>query len=83
MQPGLHWSPSREAHQKLVAPRIHPALDHYSVLAYMWRAYIWPGKRLKFDGTPVQLPEARTRRELWIPGSSAAEAGAATGAVEG
>ena len=24
--------------------------------AWMWRAYVWPGRRLNFDGTPVVLP---------------------------
>jgi fatty acid desaturase len=81
-QPGLHWSLGRDAHRRLVAPHIHPALDQRSVLAYMWRAYVQPGRRLRYDGAPVQLPVERTRRELWIP-ASAAGAGAATGAVEG
>jgi fatty acid desaturase len=81
-QPGLHWSLGRAAHQRDIAPHIHPALDQRSILAYMWRAYVWPGRRLRYDGAPVQLPVERTRRELWIP-PSAGGAGASTGAVEG
>jgi fatty acid desaturase len=81
MKPGLHWSRLKEAHARLVAPRIHPALDQRSILAYMWRAYFAPGVRERFDGAPVRLPEAQTAPELWIP-ASARLAGAATGAVE-
>jgi fatty acid desaturase len=81
IKPGLHWSKSRAAHAELVAPRIHPGLDQPSILAYMWRAYLAPGVRERFDGKPVRLPEATTRRELWIP-ASARLAGAASGAVE-
>ncbi len=82
LQAGLHWSLAKEAHARLVAPHIHPALDQRSILLYMWRSYLWPGKRLRYDGAPVILPTTRTARELWIPASATA-AGAATGAVEG
>ncbi|MBS2025314.1 MAG: fatty acid desaturase [Deltaproteobacteria bacterium] len=81
-QPGLHWSKSPEVHAKLIAPHIHPALDQQSVLAYMWRTYVWPGKRLRFDGEPVVLPPERASWDLLIP-AGASEAGAATGAVAG
>jgi fatty acid desaturase len=82
VQAGLHWSLARAAHAERVAPHIAPALDQRSILAYMWRTFVRPGKRLSYDGAPVPLPEARSRRELWTP-ASASEAGAATGAVDG
>jgi len=82
VQAGLHWSLCREAHARLVAPQIDPALDQTSILGFMWRSYLWPGRRERFDGQPVQLPVERTKRELWIP-DSAVGAGASAGAVEG
>ena len=78
-QPGLHWSQAPQAHARLIAPHIHPALDQRSVLAYMFRTYLWPGKRLRFDGQPVELHEERASWDLWLP----EDTGAATGAVAG
>lgn len=54
--PGLHWSLLREAHMKEIHGRIDPALEQKSIVAYAFRAYLWPGKRLTFDGKPVVLP---------------------------
>ena len=56
-KPALHWSLTPEAHAERVHPHIHPALEQSSLVAYLWRTFIWPGKRLNFDGTPVVLPE--------------------------
>ncbi|MGF1469233.1 MAG: fatty acid desaturase family protein [Sandaracinaceae bacterium] len=66
MHPGLHWSLLRDAHERELAPHIHPSLDQRSLLAYCWRAYIWPGVRLRYDGTPVVLGPPR-RDEDWLP----------------
>ena len=66
IQPGLHWSKLRQAHEREVHPYIHPALEQRSLAAYAFRAFIWPGKRLTFDGKPVVLPPAE--KDLpWIP----------------
>lgn len=65
-QPGLHWSLLPEVHAKEIAPHIHPALDQKSLVAYVWRTYIWPGKRLTFDGKPVVLPPEGPD-ENWVP----------------
>ena len=66
MHPGLHWSLLPEAHAREVAPHIHPALDQRSLAAYVFRTFIWPGKRMRYDGTPVVLP-AEGPDEDWIP----------------
>lgn len=81
-KPALHWSRGPAVHRSDVVPHMHPALDERSLIAYMWRTFVWPGRRLNFDGTPVVLPAARARRELWTP-PSAITAGASSGAVEG
>lgn len=64
--PGLHWSLLPAAHAERIAPLIHPALDQPSLLAYVWRTFIWPGKRLTYDGKPVQLPDEGPDED-WIP----------------
>ena len=66
MQPTLHWSLTRAVHDAEVAPHNHPNLDQPSIFLYIWRAYVWPGKRLRFDGAPVQLP-AKMIDESWVP----------------
>lgn len=73
-RPGLHWSLAPEAHRKEYGPHIDPRLEQKSLFLYLWRAYIWPGKRLNFDGTPVVLPPPR-EDEPWIPGAVGAGEG--------
>jgi fatty acid desaturase len=64
-QPGLHWSLLPAAHALKVAPYIHHNLEQRSLLAYIGRTYLW-GKRLRFDGSPYELPEEGPD-EPWIP----------------
>ena len=63
MEPGLHWSLLPAEHAKRVAPFIHPNLDQPSLLAYLWRTFVWPGKRMTYDGKPARPARrgARTR----------------------
>jgi fatty acid desaturase len=69
MHPGLHWSLAPARHAKELAPHIHPALDQTSLLAYAFRAYVWPGKRMNYDGTPLVLPPPR-EDEPWVQGAA-------------
>lgn len=55
-RPSLHWSVTPEVHAELIAANIHPALDQRSMVGYLCQAYFWPGKRLRYDGTPLVLP---------------------------
>ena len=64
--PGLHWSLAPEAHAREIAPHIHPELDQKSLLAYLFKAFVYPGKRLRYDGAPVVLPEEGPDED-WIP----------------
>ena len=64
--PGLHWSLLPAAHAEQVQPHIHPELDQPSLLAYLWRTFGWPGKRLTYDGKPVVLPPVE-KDERWVP----------------
>jgi len=75
MHPGLHWSLSPARHAKELAPHIDPRLDQTSLLAYAWKVYIWPGKRINFDGTPLVLPPPR-EDEPWVKGAAQGLGGA-------
>ncbi len=79
VKPGLHWSLLPEAHAKEIAPYIHPNLDQASLLKYCWRAYVYPGKREMYDGTPYQMPEEGPDEE-WIPTVGSTPAGVSLGA---
>ena len=64
-EPGLHWSLTKKAHEERVRPTLHPALDQPSVIAYCFRSFIYPGKRVRFDGMPVVLPPLEPDRD-WV-----------------
>jgi len=58
MYPSLHWSELRAVHERELAPYIAPVLDQPSILKYMWTAFIWPGKRVRYDGAPLVLDKS-------------------------
>ncbi len=64
--PGMHWSLAPAAHAAEIAPYIHPALDQKSLVGYCLRTFFWPSRRLRDDGTPLELPDAGKDDE-WIP----------------
>jgi fatty acid desaturase len=66
MKPGLHWSLLPAAHDRDLRPHLHPALDRVNLLPYVFEAYVWPGKRKNFDGTPLVLGPARDDED-WMP----------------
>jgi fatty acid desaturase len=70
MEPGLHWSLLPKAHEERLKPHMDPRLDEPSLAAYLFRTYVWPGKRLRFDGAPVVLPEEGPDMD-WIEGTVA------------
>ncbi len=55
MRPGLHWSLLPEAHEKLLVPHLHPNLNCDYLIKHLWKATIYPGKRLDYLGNPVVL----------------------------
>jgi fatty acid desaturase len=77
-RPGMHWSRGKAAHIADVVPHMDPRLDERSLTRYIWRTFVWPGNRLRYDGKPVELPPLRSRPELWTP-----ESAIKSGAVEG
>ncbi|GAB4216175.1 MAG: hypothetical protein OHK0013_42390 [Sandaracinaceae bacterium] len=64
--PGLHWSLAPEVHAKEYAPHIDPRLDQRSLLVYLFRQFVFPGVRTRYDGTPVVLGPPR-EDEPWVP----------------
>jgi fatty acid desaturase len=73
MQPALHWSLAPAVHARELRPHLDPRLEQKSMLAFCFRAYIAPGKRLRYDGTPVVLGPPR-EDEPWVPDAVAAGA---------
>ncbi|MDF2697854.1 MAG: Beta-carotene hydroxylase [Labilithrix sp.] len=73
--PGLHWSLLPAAHERLFAGRIDPRLEQRSLAIYLFRAFVFPGIRRRFDGKPVELP-ADDHDEPWISPRSGGAGGA-------
>jgi fatty acid desaturase len=68
MKPHLHWSLYPEFHRNHVSPYLHPNLEQKNLLTYLFRTYIFPGKRLHYDGNGVFVPElGELQDEDWIP----------------
>ena len=65
-QPGLHWSLLPEAHAREFSPYIAPELEQKSLFVYLVKTFVWPGRRVTFDGRPVALGPA-VGDESWIP----------------
>ncbi|KAH6640055.1 fatty acid desaturase-domain-containing protein [Truncatella angustata] len=67
LYPGLHWSVLPRKHEELIAPHIAPSLEDPSILAYMWRTFVWPGLRLDYRGNPVVFTkeEMEMQDEPW------------------
>jgi len=78
-QPGLHWSLTPQAHAERHHPTIHPALEQASFARYLFQAFIYPGKRLTYDGQPVVIQGEGPDAD-WVAATrsvAAAELGAA------
>jgi fatty acid desaturase len=64
--PGLHWSLLPAAHAREIAPYIAPELEQSSLLWYLVKTFVWPGRRVMYDGRPVVVPPS-VGDESWIP----------------
>lgn len=72
--PGLHWSLLPQAHAREIHPQIHPALEQRSLVAYLFRTFVYPGKRITYDGKPVVITNEGPDRSWVRPGDSELEA---------
>jgi len=67
IRPTMHWSDYPAAHEKEVVPFVHPNLNHESILSYMYSAFISPGLRVKYDGSPAVFDEkSEGTDEEWV-----------------
>lgn len=41
--PNVHWSQYPQLHRRIIKHEIRPDLDEPSMLAYIWRTYVWAG----------------------------------------
>lgn len=55
MMPSIHWRDLPGRHDAEVVPFIHPALNEPCMLRYIVRAFVYPGRRVTFEGHPVVL----------------------------
>jgi fatty acid desaturase len=74
LEPAMHWSLLPEAHAQKLRPGLHPALEQPSLFAYAWRAYVWPGRREKYDGRPMVFPDVDTDLDWVVPEREPAQA---------
>jgi fatty acid desaturase len=51
----LHWSLLPTYHEEKIAPHIHPNLNKSSLLQYLIKVHIYPGKRLDYFGNEMVL----------------------------
>jgi len=66
MRPEVHWSLYPEYHARDVKPHCHPNLDQPSLIAYLWRTHVWPGKRVDYLGNPIAVPTEANHSEDWV-----------------
>ena len=55
--PALHWSLAPAAHAEEIHPFVHPALEQRSLLFYLVKTFVWPGRRVRYTGEPVDPPD--------------------------
>jgi len=70
VEPGLHWSLLPAAHLERMRPGLHPALEQPSLPAYFFRAFIYPGKRLRYDGAPLVVVDPGPDLDWVQPGDA-------------
>jgi fatty acid desaturase len=73
LRPTLHWSLLPLAHERLVAPHTDARLIVPSFLAYAFRTYVLPGRRLRFDGRSLPPKDAGKDRPWYGPSSLPAD----------
>jgi fatty acid desaturase len=64
--PGLHWSLLPAAHAREISPHLAPELEQKSLFVFIVKTFIWPGRRVTYDGRPLVLPPVMAD-ESWIP----------------
>lgn len=70
LEPNLHWSLLQEAHAQQVAPTLHPNLAQKSLAVYLFKTFVYPGRRQMYDGRPVVLPPREQDTDLdWVNAS--------------
>lgn len=56
--PTLHWSLLKKEHCRLVQPHMHANLDQPNMAVYMFKTFIYPGKRIHYLGYPLEFDNA-------------------------
>jgi len=53
VEPELHWTLLPAAHMAQLHPHIHPSLEQRSLAVYLFKTFLWPGRRVKYTGEPL------------------------------
>jgi len=56
-----------EEHKRQVKPHVHAALDQQCMARYIYKAFVFPGKRLDYLGNPVIMPSGLSASQCPIP----------------
>lgn len=65
-RPGMHWADLPAAHREQLSPHVHPSLEQKSLPMFLFKTFVWPGKRLTYDGKPLVLPDPIPDAS-WVP----------------
>jgi len=57
MLPGKHWSLLTQVHAELIAPSVHPSLEQRSLFVYLWKTFVYPARRVRYDGAPLRIEQ--------------------------
>lgn len=79
-KPNLHWSKYPDYHKEFVEPHLHPNLNLNSFLAYIIKAYVYPGKRVDYLSNPIPKPVAEKDGD-WVADVQSSEVKSDLGAA--
>eukprot|EP01129_Flabellula_baltica_P015281 TRINITY_DN764_c0_g2_i1.p2 TRINITY_DN764_c0_g2~~TRINITY_DN764_c0_g2_i1.p2 ORF type:complete len:391 (+),score=68.24 TRINITY_DN764_c0_g2_i1:54-1175(+) len=67
IRPQLHWSKLKAYHDEHVGPNIHPNLNRGTLSKYLFETYVYPGKRVMYDGREYFVdPLSQGEDEEWL-----------------
>ena len=67
LHPELHWSKLPEAHAREIAPYQHPNLQQSNILTFIFKYFIYPGRREMYDGRDIVFDSPTVQEDVeWM-----------------